>query len=168
MEGFGFVNDAEVDWIAKACATLDRELMDMNSRSVTVSILCFYRAQALAIRRELGLHTGRRYAKLHFNVIDAIDKIQGQESDVVFLSFCRTAGKRVGPRFGQWLQDLRRLNVACTRAHRALIFVGQCDMLKKLCYSEDAMGFYQHLFCLFDECPDTMTIIKQFGDRRSG
>lgn len=163
-----FINETEARWIAEACETMDRELAEAGEGPVTVSILSFYKAQARLVRDRLGLNRpgGRaRYRRLHFAVIDAIDRIQGQESDVVFLSFCRTGGREVGPRFGQWLQDIRRLNVACTRAHRAIIFVGQRDLLGRLCHNEPAMAFYRHLNNLFDTRKDVMQVVSQFGGR---
>ncbi len=159
-----FVNRTEVEWIATACQTIDRELAQTNSGPVTVSILVFYKAQARLIRERLGvLEAQQRFACLRFLVIDSIDRIQGQESDLVFLSFCRTAGKNVSPLFGQWLQDLRRLNVACTRARRALIFVGQKELLGRLCSNAPAVEFYRHLQMLFDTRPDQMRVIRQLG-----
>jgi superfamily I DNA and/or RNA helicase len=161
-----FINTFEADWIVLACNTLDRELAQAGSGPVTVSILSFYKAQAKLIGDKLDAGAGRRrFRCLKFSVIDAIDRIQGQESDVVFLSFCRTAGKQVSPSFGQWLQDLRRLNVACTRAHRALLFVGQKELLEKLCSNAPAMNFYRHLNGLFDQRPGVMRVVRQFGNR---
>ena len=162
-----FINKLEAEWITKACMALERDLQVGNG-TVSVSILTFYKAQARLIKEHLGLNSPagqRKYKYLRFAVIDAIDKIQGQESDLVFLSFCRTNYGRVSPRFGQWLQDVRRLNVACTRAHRALIFVGQKALLSKLCSDEQAMEFYRHLNHLFETRPDAMTVVKQFGSR---
>ena len=161
----GFVNRTEARWVVEACEVLDRELGQAGAGIVTVSILAFYKAQARLIREQLlGHRPGRsRFRCLRFLVIDAIDRIQGQESDVVFLSFCRTAGKAVSPRFGQWLQDLRRVNVACTRARRALILVGQKELLGKLCSSDRAIQFYRHLNSLFETHPETMRVVRQFG-----
>jgi hypothetical protein len=165
-----FVNPTEARWVVEACRTLDRELAQAGSGPLSVSILSFYKAQARLIHDMLADHPGQgamRFACLRFSVIDAIDRIQGQESDVVFLSFCRTAGRDVSPLFGQWLQDLRRLNVACTRAHRALIFVGQKELLGKLCSNDAAVAFYRHLNELFETRPDVMRVVRQFGGRAS-
>ena len=155
-----FVNRTEARWIVEACRVLDRELSQSGVGQVTVSILAFYKAQARIIRDQLAQH---RFQRLHFSVIDAIDRIQGQESDLVFLSFCRTGGKTVSEHFGQWLQDVRRLNVACTRAHRALIFVGQRELLSRLRSNEQAIQFYRNLNDLFQNRPDVMRVVKQFG-----
>jgi len=164
--GNSFVNAKEAEWIVEACERLDQELTQAGSPPVTVSILAFYKAQARLVRHMLDERLRlrkRRFACLRFSVIGPIDRIQGQESDVVFLSFCRTAGMRVGPRFGQWLQDLRRLNVACTRARRALIFVGQKKLLSRLRSNDAAVTFYRHLNDLFESRPDEMQVIPQFG-----
>jgi superfamily I DNA and/or RNA helicase len=157
-----FVNRFEARWVRIACETLDRELTQMGAGEVTVSILTFYKAQARLIRDQL-FSKGRRFRRLRFSVIDAIDKIQGQESDIVIISFCRTADQHVPATFGQWLQDVRRLNVACTRAHRALILVGQRRLLGKLCSNEPAMKFYRHLNTLLDTRKDVMYVTNQFG-----
>jgi superfamily I DNA and/or RNA helicase len=164
-----FVNRTEARWIIEACDILDRELSQAGSSPVTVSILAFYKAQARLIRDGLADHRRgmRRFACLQFSVIDSIDKIQGQESDIVFLSFCRTAGQNVSSRFGLWLQDLRRLNVACTRAHRALILVGQKELLTRLCSHEDAIHFYKHLDELFEQYPDAMRVVRDFGGTKA-
>jgi hypothetical protein len=155
-----FINKTEARWIVEACRTLDRELAQAGDGPITVSILAFYKAQTRLIRDQLNLH---RFVRLRFSVIDAIDRIQGQESDIVFLSFCRTSGKNVSATFGQWLQDVRRLNVACTRAHRALIFVGQRELLGRLCANPEAMEFYRHLDGLFDSRSDVMRVVRQFS-----
>ena len=160
-----FINRVEARWVIQACEVLERELAEMGSPSVSVSILAFYKAQARLIHDQLrghGTHM-RRFKCLRFSVIDAIDRIQGQESDVVILSFCRTAGRNVSPRFAQWLQDLRRLNVACTRAHRALILVGQKELLTRLCANRQAEAFYTHLESLFETRADVMERKVQFG-----
>lgn len=60
------------------------------------------------------------------NCVYTIDNIQGQEYDIVILSFVRSfRGKRkVG-----FLDDLRRLNVALSRAKKKLIMVGNIETL---------------------------------------
>jgi hypothetical protein len=156
-----FVNEAEANLVVRACRYLERETAESSSKRITVSILAFYKAQARLIEEKLREH---RFHRLQFSVIDAIDRIQGQESDVVFLSFTRTAGNHVSSQFGQWLQDIRRLNVACTRAHRALFFVGQKEMLARLHSNDQAVAFYKNLDTLFEQYPEDMTIIKHLGE----
>jgi superfamily I DNA and/or RNA helicase len=147
--------------VVKACRHFEQELRKRDEK-ITASILCFYRSQSREIRRRLGAPLFHEFRMLKFEVIDAIDKIQGQESDLVFLSFCRACVERPpGPRFGQWLQDLRRLNVACTRAHRALVFVGHKKTLSSLSSTPEAKAFYSNLFSLLGEHP-AMSIISDY------
>ena len=155
QRGHGFVNKLERDWIVNACRIYERELT--GSDKVTVSILCFYLAQALEIRKQLKAPRYPGFRRLSFERIDPIDRIQGQQSDLVFISFCRSR-PHPGRDFGQWLQDLRRLNVACTRARRALVLVGHREMLSRLRTFDEARNFYGNLFSLFDTSPDFMQL----------
>jgi AAA domain len=159
QHGHGFINKLESDWITNACRIYERELT--GSDQVTVSILCFYLAQALEIRSRLKAPRYPGFRRLAFERIDPIDKIQGQQSDIVFISFCRS-NPHPSKNFGQWLQDLRRLNVACTRARRALVLVGHREMLSKLHTFEGAQRFYGNLFSLFDTSPDHFLHLKDF------
>ena len=61
--------------------------------------------------------------------------------------------------FGRWLQDIRRLNVACTRARRSLVLVGHAPTLMKLNGVPAAEAFYRNLFTLLDTRAD-MEVVK--------
>lgn len=156
--GHGSVNHLERDWVVEACQRYERE-MSRQDRHVTVSILCFYQAQAELIRRALKPPRYPGFNRLKFKLIAPIDRSQGQESDLVIVSFVRS-NDRPGKGFGRWLQDVRRLNVACTRAHRALVLVGHGDMLRGLHTFEPAQRFYRHLFGLL--ATDDYRVIEDF------
>jgi hypothetical protein len=164
QEGTGVVNDLEARLIARMCRSWEERLRRSGGEQVTVSVLTFYRRQATEIRAQLGRAPNRSFRALDFKVIDAIDKIQGQESDLVFVSFCRTflGNGRPSARYGRWLQDIRRLNVACTRARRALVLVGHAPTLRKLNGVPAAEEFYRNLFSLLAERSD-MEIAKGIG-----
>jgi AAA domain len=159
--GHGFINALECEWVEKACLRYERELRDQDvKQTVSVSILCFYQAQATLIRDRLGAPGYPRFRRLSFNVIAPVDRIQGQESDLVFLTFSRS-NPRPSEHFGKWLQDVRRLNVACTRAHRALVLVGNRQMLSRLRSSPQSREFYRNLLGLFDSSDD-FVMMKDF------
>ena len=161
----GFVNDLECQWIVDACDHFEEGLFRSRvAGRTTVSILCFYREQARRVRALLD-GKKRAHQKLQFRVIDAIDRIQGQESDIVFISFCRARSPRrtLSPSFGMWLRDIRRLNVAFTRARRALVLVGHRPTLEKL---GKYQPFYSNLFALFDQSRVDMQMIQDFGAKR--
>ncbi len=163
--GNGFVNDLEAELVVKLCHGWERRLRSSGAEPVTVSVLTFYRAQAAVLRKALG---GPRYPEfrlLQFQVVDAIDKIQGQEADLVFLSFCRALLGRGTPsaQYGRWLQDVRRLNVACTRARRGITIVGHAPTLRRLNGVPAAQAFYRNLFQQAVERPADMQIVSDVG-----
>lgn len=156
QHGHGFDNQFERKAVLWALGRYDRELRDAGVRELTVSVLSFYKAQATALDREI---TRLKLDVLRPTKVDVIDAIQGQQADMIVISFVRTSnGRRVGPDFGRWLQDVRRLNVACTRARQALVLVGHADTLRKLNGVERAQRFYSHLFTLFANDPDYTTV----------
>ena len=159
-KGNGFINELEAAWVVAACRSIDSDLADLNVDPVTVSILAFYQAQATLIEERLETVV---FSRLQVQNCSPIDRMQGKEADIVILSFCRATQRRqVSPKFGTWLQDTRRLNVACTRARRALIFVGQKKLLMRLNGEDRATKFFENLNHLFSTCPETMQEIVDF------
>jgi superfamily I DNA and/or RNA helicase len=167
LVGTGFVNDFEADLVLGVLRMWDRIAGQGNLPAhPTFSVLSFYKAQAALIERRLQRRPVR---KLVPNVIDSIDKIQGQESDLVVISFVRALrGKKglpVQPRRGTglWLQDIHRLNVAVTRARLALALVGDRPTLSRLAGNEEAEGFYANLFQGLDSGAPGMLYVADPG-----
>lgn len=92
-----------------------------------VGIITPYRRQRSRLQQEL--------ADTPFcDNVYTIDSIQGSEFDIVVLSFVRAFAVKKDGRTVGFLDDMRRLNVALSRAKRKLILIGN---LRTLC-SEDA------------------------------
>jgi hypothetical protein len=163
----GFFNKLEAEWVETACRAWDRELAARGEKEITVSVLTFYKAQARLIRQRLGAPRFRGFHVLRFKNIDTIDRLQGQESDLVLISFCRTkpGRERELHRFGMWLQDVRRLNVACTRAQRALVLIGHKNTLSGMRGIDAAERFYSHMFSLFAPPSAPGTVLLKQLDR---
>ncbi|MBV9445615.1 MAG: AAA family ATPase [Streptosporangiaceae bacterium] len=154
QDNHGFYNKREIELVIRICEIYNAELAERRGASpVTTSVLTFYSAQARRLERKLLPRDDLRM--LDWQVIDVIDRIQGQQSDLVIISFTR-AKERFGRQYGQWLMDTRRLNVACTRARRALVLVGHGDTLRRLGGGSDdrqakrARQFYENLFGLVE------------------
>jgi superfamily I DNA and/or RNA helicase len=106
----------------------------------TVACLTFYRGQETKIREELQKLTGNEKGISNFNIKDGahkiniklhtVDKFQGQEADIVFLSMVQT--ERVG-----FMDNPNRLNVAITRAKFQLVIIGSRDYFLKQSNSDD-------------------------------
>ncbi|MEV0647433.1 AAA domain-containing protein [Phytomonospora sp. NPDC050363] len=155
QDGTTCYNELEAKLVVEVCRAWNRELTKRNAtRPLTVSILAFYGAQARLIRRKLGGPNLRAYPRLEFRVIDSVDRIQGQEADLVILSFCRAyrlpRHKEFRPRTALWLQNINRLNVASTRARRALVLVGHAETLRRLREIPAAERYYDNLFGLLE------------------
>lgn len=104
----------------------------------TVACLTFYRGQETKIRERLRKLTGKENAFSDFNIdngkinikLHTVDKFQGHEADVVFLSMVQT--KRDG-----FLDNPNRLNVAITRAKFQLVIIGDYEYFTQKTKSED-------------------------------
>ena len=57
--------------------------------------------------------------------VNTIDAYQGREADIVFISFVRNTGS------GRFFSDLRRVNVAISRAKDKVFFVGMVQYLEQ-------------------------------------
>ena len=107
--------------------------------NVDFGIISPYRAQVRMIRRLLKMQ--RFYRRLRGQVsVNSVDGFQGQERDVIIISMVRDNDKgEIG-----FLGDLRRMNVAITRARMKLIVIGNSETLSK-------HRFYAGLFEYFKE-----------------
>lgn len=100
-----------------------------------VAILCFYRGQERAFQGLLQQWTNNRKSKRYFFKgekhkpyltieLCTVDRFQGHEADLVFLSFSND-------RATSFLESPNRLNVALTRARYQLVIVGNRQKFKK-------------------------------------
>ena len=85
-----------------------------------------YKAQVQYIRSLLKKNSFfPPYRKLI--TVNTVDGFQGQEKDVIFISLVRAnENGHIG-----FLNDLRRMNVAITRARMKLVILGNSDTLRK-------------------------------------
>lgn len=123
-----------------------RDYIDMlspqkiESERVDFGVITPYRGQARLIRRLLKMQHYFRKLKRHITV-GTVDGFQGQERDVIVISLVRdNADGNIG-----FLRDLRRMNVAITRARMKLIVIGNVQTLSHhRFYRELIEHFRQH------------------------
>ena len=96
----------------------------VEDERIDFGIITPYRGQARLIRRLLKMQHYFRRLKRHITV-GTVDGFQGQERDVIVISLVR--GNTQGD-IG-FLRELRRMNVAMTRARMKLIIIGNAETL---------------------------------------
>ena len=125
-DSFGRINKSEADLlIDKLQVYIERiggqRILDER---IDFAIISPYKAQVQYLRGKVkNSATLRPYR--HLLTINTVDGFQGQERDVVFISLVRANEQgQIG-----FLGDLRRMNVAMTRARMKLVILGEAATL---------------------------------------
>ncbi|SDZ82450.1 DNA replication ATP-dependent helicase Dna2 [Haloplanus vescus] len=105
----GNANPVEADRVAE----IVQEYLDAGVDPDDVVVIAPFRAQVAELSRRVDV------------AVDTVDRFQGSSAEVVVVSFVAT-GDLDGPIF----EDTRRVNVALTRAKKALVLVGDADALE--------------------------------------
>lgn len=125
-ENFGRINRAEAELTIQ---TLQQYLEKIGKQrileeSIDVGIISPYRAQVQLLRKELRKREFFRPYR-HLLTVNTVDGFQGQERDIILISLVRSNdGGDIG-----FLRDLRRMNVAITRARMKLIILGSSETM---------------------------------------
>jgi len=106
----GNTNPAEADAVDRTV----RSYLQGGVLPVDVGVIAPYRAQVAEIAKRVPEGVA----------VDTVDRFQGSSREVIVVSFVAT-GSLDGPVF----EDYRRVNVALTRAKKALVLVGDADAL---------------------------------------
>ena len=111
----------------------------IESERIDFGIITPYRGQARLLRRLLKMQHYFRKLKRHITV-GTVDGFQGQERDVIVISLVRdNADGAIG-----FLRDLRRMNVAMTRARMKLIIVGNAETLSRHPFYRQLIEHFRH------------------------
>lgn len=125
-ENFGRINRAEAEMTLQ---TLQQYLEKIGKQrileeSIDVGIISPYRAQVQLLRKELRKREFFRPYR-HLLTVNTVDGFQGQERDIILISLVRSNdGGDIG-----FLRDLRRMNVAITRARMKLFILGSSETM---------------------------------------
>ncbi len=124
-----------------------------------IGVVVPYRAQSRLIRSLLRRTTGDEsiWNKV---VVDTVERMQGQEREVVLVSFA-TASPAFAAQMADFLFQPQRLNVAVTRPRTKLILVGSHHMLDGDQYDPNHAETFDLLRDLVDSC---LTITLPGGD----
>lgn len=108
-----YQNSHEAQFCLRIYEHLQNAIKSAGSKKVSVGIITPYKLQQRCIEQEFDQVLKSEEGKdLYINTVDAF---QGQERDVIIMSCVRASRHGVG-----FVSDIRRMNVALTRARRAL------------------------------------------------
>lgn len=101
------------------CKIISKLITDLISENpqMRIAVIAPYRAQVYELRNQC--------LKIDNVKIDTVDGFQGKESDIVIFSITRTIGSQ------RFLADMRRLNVALSRAKDNIYIVGELNYCNK-------------------------------------
>ena len=103
-----------------------------------MAIITPYSAQ-VAILLKFAEHSSVLSEIAPFISINTVDAFQGQERDVIAISFVRSNDKsEIG-----FLSDIRRTNVAITRARKKLIMIGDSSTLSANPFYDKMVAYMQ-------------------------
>ncbi len=136
-DGESRLNPQEADLIGRQL----RKLLDAGLAAGDVAVIAPYAAQVRLLREKLpvpGLE------------IDSVDGFQGREKEAVLISLVRSNPRgEIG-----FLQDVRRMNVAMTRARRKLLIVGDSATLS-------GHPFYRRMIDYFEQMGAYRTVWEE-------
>jgi hypothetical protein len=125
-DGASLLNPQEAELVCRKV----RALLDAGVSADTVAVIAPYSAQVRLLRERLAI-PGLE--------IDSVDGFQGREKEAVVLSMVRSNREgEVG-----FLADVRRMNVALTRARRKLLVIGDSATLCSHPFYQGLLDYFQ-------------------------
>lgn len=138
---FGRINRQEADLLLQQLETYilrigGERILD---EQIDFGIISPYKAQVQYLRNKIRSNAALRpYRSLL--TVNTVDGFQGQERDVIFISLVRANEEgQIG-----FLGDLRRMNVAITRARMKLVILGDAQTLGKHAFYNQLLNYISH------------------------
>ena len=147
-ESFGRVNKAEANLTLQTLENYFRKIGKQRvlDERIDVGVISPYRAQVQYLRSQLRKKEFFKPYR-HCISVNTVDGFQGQERDIILISLVRANNEgQIG-----FLRDLRRMNVAITRARMKLIILGDAPTLIR-------HPFYRQLYTFVSETDDNQDL----------
>jgi superfamily I DNA and/or RNA helicase len=137
-EGNSISNPEEASFLVKHLANFITEIHAHLLQFPSVAVISPYRHQVELLKQYVQDATVLHDA-LPFITVNTIDSFQGQERDIVYISMTRSnTENNIG-----FLSDIRRMNVAMTRARKKLVVIGDSATLSQLSFYEGFITYAQ-------------------------
>ena len=141
-ETFGRINKAEADLLLSELKIYINRISGNRilEEKIDFGIISPYKAQVQYLRNKIKVDASLKPYRSLFTV-NTVDGFQGQERDVIFISLVRANEEgQIG-----FLNDLRRMNVAITRARMKLVILGEAETLKHHGFYRKLLEFIQNI-----------------------
>ena len=141
-EGTSTTNPEEAAFLLKHLAQLTAVLNEHYQPDTfpSIAVISPYKQQIGVLKEQL-LHTPVLQALGNKIAVNTIDSFQGQERDIVYISMARSnAEGEIG-----FLSDIRRMNVAMTRARKKLVVIGDSATLCRLAFYADFISYAEKM-----------------------
>lgn len=127
-ESFGRINKPEANLLLQELENYIRKIGEnrVAEECIDFGLISPYKAQVQYLRNKIK---GNPFFRPYRNriTVNTVDGFQGQERDVIFISLVRAnENGQIG-----FLNDLRRMNVAITRARMKLVILGDATTMSK-------------------------------------
>lgn len=150
LEGTSSTNPEEAAFLFKHLGQLvselekktgtDGKLLYTVENFPTIAVISPYKQQIYILKEQL-LHTPALLVYGDKISVNTIDSFQGQERDIVYISMTRSNSEgEIG-----FLSDIRRMNVAMTRARKKLVVIGDSGTLSSLAFYADFITYAEQL-----------------------
>lgn len=138
LEGTSSTNPEEAVFLFKHLTQLVATLGEHYTIEAfpTIAVISPYKQQIL-LMKELLLNSAALQQYGERISVNTIDSFQGQERDLVYISMTRSNNEGI---IG-FLSDIRRMNVAMTRARKKLVVIGDSATLSRLPFYADFIDY---------------------------
>jgi ATP-dependent RNA/DNA helicase IGHMBP2 len=140
QEGSGLANPEEAQFLLKHLIHFTKELSAIYTAEAfpSIGVIAPYRHQVELLKETVASHPDLENF-LHAITVNTIDSFQGQERDVIYISLTRSnSDSTIG-----FLSELRRTNVALTRARKKLVVLGDSATLSGFPFYADLIHYAQ-------------------------
>ena len=142
LEGTSSTNPEEAAFLFKHLGLFVEELKTHFSveNFPSIAIISPYKRQINILKEQLE-HSPDLQQYLSKISVNTIDSFQGQERDIVYISLTRSNNEgAIG-----FLSDIRRMNVAMTRARKKLVVIGDSATLSSSGFYTDFIAYSQEI-----------------------
>jgi hypothetical protein len=146
--GMSRENPAEAETVLQLLRFIDTHLAEQG---ISAGVISFYKAQVELLRR---LVQNQVFSRLDIDPVDGIatlDSYQGKEKDIIILSLVRCPADvtRFDAGWYKFFLDVRRLNVALSRARRRLFIVGDIERILLVNRNKESVPGFEVMERLF-------------------